>query len=299
MKYLNAFLFNLLFMIFILILSNYTAKNIKSLNINKNITNIEKLKSKNLTKNSTSFNNSENSFLKKIHNNFRKIKNNSNSFSISNEKLFEDFDLVQEIKNMFSREYLDLFIEYKNDNKRNENKINQYNFFKVDFCNQFSCPGNIGFCSNSTTCKCKDNFVNDRIYNSENNKTYTSLNDYLCSYKLHFQYKAMMLELVLPIGMGHFYCGRYLFGLLKFHLFALLPAFMIYLFGINLKDFFVSKQLFPKLKNVKLENKMNLKDYFKIALFGFNFLIFVIWYTIDGVLFGLNFYKDGNGFGLR
>ena len=102
-----------------------------------------------------------------------------------------------------------------------------------------------------------------------------------CSYQRKKQTIALLLELILMFGIGHFYLGRSLIGVLKFLLFSI---------GVSL---IVALRIHSKTK--EQYNPISLR----IAYIGYTvFLAMVSWEFIDILMFLLNKYKDGNNIDL-
>jgi hypothetical protein len=146
---------------------------------------------------------------------------------------------------------------------------NQNNTTKIDIsdeinplCNQFNCKeGN-----------CFDNLcVCDYGYTTLKN----SPTNIQCDYKKKERIIAVLLEFFFPIGIGHFYVGKYFTGLLK------LSLFVIILLSISTGICF----------SYYSKNSV-IAPFFILCL---STLIFVIWYLVDIVKFSFGYYLDGNG----
>jgi hypothetical protein len=104
-------------------------------------------------------------------------------------------------------------------------------------------------------------------------------NIFYCTYRRKKVIIACMLELFLPLGLGHFYVGNFIKAWIKFSY-----NIFIYTFGIYL-------HLSEKFKRDEV--------YYDIMLFVL-FLICVtpIWNVVDVILFISGNYKDGFGLDL-
>jgi len=112
-----------------------------------------------------------------------------------------------------------------------------HNHYKVEKCNFDSCPINKGFCSNLQKNKCICNphtlnfFPSTDPYNKKINRKFKKD---LCGYEQKKIIFAMLLEIIIPFGMGHLYAERYLFALLKFVSFFMIPLMILLIFGIDI-----------------------------------------------------------------
>lgn len=150
---------------------------------------------------------------------------------------------------------------------------NNYEFQVYNIqCNDNNCPDERGQCFNTTTCVCADDYVNLMNEDKDNNDDNNSDNAY-CNYKMKKQISAFFLEIIFPIGAGHFYVGKGIIG--GFKLFLALMICVFACFTLANKD------------------KANLKLLFAIIL-GICTLGFFTWHILDIILYGINKYKDSN-----
>jgi hypothetical protein len=91
------------------------------------------------------------------------------------------------------------------------------------------------------------------------------------------QLTAFLLEFFLPIGAGHFYCGRIINGIIK----------LIFVLAVVLSDFIIKYVFIVK-------SSMNTKQVVNYIIYALYFLI-IFWQLVDCLMFGLNKYNDGNG----
>lgn len=239
------------------ILSNYHAKETNFDSAVKNNKNI---------KDNSSFNNA---YLYKNKNNpLRKLSNRNMKIPTNKET---------GIKETTKEQYIDKIISPTN---------------SKGLCNMSNCK--YGNCiNNSTTCVCYLGYTTFTTEGKRNSKylqseseNYSNIYNYnhvdsnsnitYCNYKQKEQFKAFLLETILIFGVGHFYSGRVLFGLIKALFFLLIISL----------DLMIKKTL--SKKNSKTNNL-----YF-CASFVFYFII-VSLHLYDIVMLGLNKYTDGYG----
>ena len=127
-----------------------------------------------------------------------------------------------------------------------------------ELCNEENCPIDRGTCSGENYCFCFEGYTS-----SFEGSTF-------CNYAQKDRTLYFLLEFVLSFGIGHFYAGNYIYGILKLLCYAAL-------FGIYL---------------VKFKNKKGI-DAARIRLFLW--VIFSIWQFIDGYCIFKGIYTDGNG----
>ena len=150
-----------------------------------------------------------------------------------------------------------------------ETSNNDFNSTKIDisgeinpFCNKFIC--NNGNCFNNK-CICDYGYITLK-------KRKSTIS---CDYKQKERIIALFLEFFFPIGVGHFYVGNFLLGILK------LSLFIIILLSIStgICFSFYSKQYV-------------IVPFFILCL---SILIFIIWYLVDIFKFTFGLYSDGYG----
>ena len=155
-------------------------------------------------------------------------------------------------------------------------KIDYFNV-NVEVCDTRICFPLFGVCTNSNTCHCLKGYAN---VPGKNNKPF------ICSYYQKHQLHAFLQELF-GIGIGHFYIGQWWIGLLKLIVCFVIPiVLLLVLFGCV---------YLPKDHDGPLSSESYLLMVTLILLA----VIFGAWTIIDGVLFGINFWKDGNGIPLK
>jgi hypothetical protein len=132
--------------------------------------------------------------------------------------------------------------------------------------NNLNCFLPYGICVNATTCMCMPDYAHIYIQGHQ-----TELN---CSYKKKKVLIAGLLELFLPLGLGHLYVGHYMLGSLKFFYNFIIYTFccLLYCKGSN---------------NEMLLNMMILCIVLTCAI--------PIWNIIDLFLFFSGAYTDGYG----
>lgn len=111
--------------------------------------------------------------------------------------------------------------------------------------------------------------------------------DIKCCYKKKSQFTAFLLEVLLGFGIGHFYIKNYTIAIIKL-IFQIISCCSCCLIGFC----FCYKS-----------NKHNEEPSNKQIALNINFiawiLLYIIWQFIDLILFGINFYNDGNGVSLE
>lgn len=157
--------------------------------------------------------------------------------------------------------------------EKNENNNTKYGsnplFIVKGNCSNDTCQN--GSCSDSTSCVCNAG------YGQLSPNTHSNVNTTkMCTYKLKSQLTAFFLETFLVFGFGHLYSGRILNFLLKFFLILTILAL----------DFIV--KYFIRIQEYKSKKAVYIISY---VLYG----IIIVWQVTDVVMFGLNYYKDGNG----
>jgi hypothetical protein len=116
------------------------------------------------------------------------------------------------------------------------------------------------------TCICKSGYT-----------TFPEDSTIKCNYQKFFQETAFIYEAIMPIGIGHFYSGRYRFGIIKciFYFIGYLLIFLVRLFSKPKEEYSVTV--------------------ISISAASFIFLIgMLVWLGIDLYNFGFNKYLDGN-----
>ena len=169
-----------------------------------------------------------------------------------------------------------------------------------------NCPYNQGFCID-TKCECIEG------YWSLMDKSLLPEQQTFCNYKQTSLYIPLFLEFILP-SLGHFYVGKYWFGLIKLFLLVLSFSTGAYLYGdiqvpsfiTILKNQFVSDQPIFERKNMKevlrgnkktitLEDEISIGQKIIIVIFNICFYPFWILWASDLYFYFFKVYKDGNG----
>lgn len=123
------------------------------------------------------------------------------------------------------------------------------------------CPAVYGSCRSSTLCICKDYYANVPELQTDGN----------CSYRMKKQLVAFLLEFFLNLGAGHFYRGVWYYGLIKL-LIAFVAPCVICILACCFKKFASCATCLNILLPITL----------------------CIWWLVDVILFGINYYKDVN-----
>ena len=127
-----------------------------------------------------------------------------------------------------------------------------------ELCNEDNCPINRGTCSGENFCFCFDGFIS------------TFQTSSFCDYEQKDRVLYFILEFVLSFGMGHFYAGNFIYGIIK-------SMSYILIFGLYFGKFYKKKGI----------------DAARIRLFLW--LIFTLWQMIDSICIGRGIFTDGNG----
>jgi TM2 domain-containing membrane protein YozV len=156
----------------------------------------------------------------------------------------------------------------------NPNPKDKFNFIRNIKCNNQNCNVPFAVCTDTTTCSCLSAYANFVPADNPNTGLY-------CNYLRYKQLVAFLLEFFLSFGIGHFYCGRIVFGVIK-----LLCTLVPFMLGIVMFCSSISKE----------------SDCCGLALSIFTCLFLcaiAIWQIVDLIMFGLNSYADGNGVPLK
>lgn len=155
--------------------------------------------------------------------------------------------------------------------------------YKID---NFDCEYNFNscklpnaYCNNKENiCYCSSGYINQYFNNksSKNNKyNKNNIDNVYCSYSQKKQLNAFVLELIFPIGGGHFYIKNYLFGFLKLMLYLLMCVLGCFRISFKGKEY-RNQIIFIKISST-------------LVVIGL-----ITWTIFDLIYFGLNMYKDNN-----
>jgi len=178
--------------------------------------------------------------------------------------------------------------------KLNSNKRKTLNYNKeslkvviVPDCNLENCQIGNGRCVSENKCQCNYAFIN-----------VSGVSKLACDFKLSYQLTATILEILFPIGFGHFYCKRYLIGFIKFSVLFVIPLIIYAIFKAyfvdNKEDFYIIKNN----GNRRFKDFFSLDNIIKRQISFYFIIIFAMWYLFDLVIFVSNKHKDGSGFDL-
>jgi hypothetical protein len=145
--------------------------------------------------------------------------------------------------------------------------LNEYEYTHGPCQNNLNCFLPYGVCLNSTTCMCMPDFAHIYIHGH-------SIQELSCSYRRKKAVVAALLELFLPLGLGHFYVGHYTLGSIKFFYNFFLYFFCCFLY-------------YKGTNNEVLSNM--------ICLCVILSCIIPLWNIVDLFLFFTDVYKDGYG----
>ena len=157
-----------------------------------------------------------------------------------------------------------------------------------------NCPYNQGICVGNT-CQCLDGYKNffDPALPPEK--------QIYCNYQQISHYYPLILECFLP-SIGHFYVGKYWFGLIKLCLVLIFVLSSLYLYKrikvasyiIALRDTLLNKIIPEILKNKSGITTEDLAQF----LFNITFHPFWILWAFDLYMYYTKSYRDGNGIAL-
>ena len=164
----------------------------------------------------------------------------------------------------------------------------QHTHSKMLYCNIFQCDSAHGSCNIfNATCLCNP------LYD-----TYPEDGITLCNYLRKDQLTALLLELLITFGAGHYYLGKYPIAVLKT---------IVWLVGLSL---FIALRVYNKDNTSDEDDTDDTDDNededtgvenlssntLMISLFGCMFCgIIIVWQLIDIILFAINSYTDVNG----
>lgn len=131
---------------------------------------------------------------------------------------------------------------------------------------------NITSPNKTSSCKCNTGWIT------------TKDNPIKCCYQKKLQSKAFLLEFIIGFGSGHFYIGHTVRGFMKLS-FSFLLCLTFWLVG------FLSCYREGSFEIDSTFDKSNKSSYF---IFG-SLIIYFLLQIFDSVLFGINYYLDGNG----
>jgi len=145
------------------------------------------------------------------------------------------------------------------------------NYYEVNICSPETCPYP-SLCTSKTICTCKEGYYNTNLDNNNfSNK---------CKYKMKSSNSPFWIEIISNIGIGHILIGDYKIGIFK--LFYMIST-LCFFYYVCMSDKNSQKYLTDKF-------------HFIIAIINFFMCLGVfIWWIVDAICFGINFYKDNNG----
>ena len=155
-----------------------------------------------------------------------------------------------------------------------------------------NCPYNQGTCVENS-CKCLDG------YRSFFDPKFTTNDQIYCNYKQKHHLIALVLELILP-GFGHFYVGKYWFGLIKLILCFTAIATSFYLYKeMRIPGYVeaVGQAILNKITEKTdgpqgRDTAITIEDIAQI-LFNITFHPFWIFYLVDIFMYYSKSYNDG------
>jgi hypothetical protein len=147
-------------------------------------------------------------------------------------------------------------------------------YFAIGQCNSNNCKSPYGKCTSDQVCECS------REYGHELNQP-SIANNLSCSLPLKQQATFFFLELFFWVGIGHFYAGRIIYGIIK-----LLLIIIVIILDCLIKRLVIVK------RNYKTQKIYNICMWIM-------YLCILIFQTFDITMIGLNKFSDGNGFMFR
>ena len=157
-----------------------------------------------------------------------------------------------------------------------------------------NCPYNQGICVGNT-CECLDGYKNffDPALPPEQ--------QIYCNYQQISHFYPLILEFFLP-GIGHFYVGKYWFGLIKLCLALTFVLSSFYLYKtIKVASYILAlkKTVLNKIipEDPRGQKGINMNDIAQF-LFNISFHPFWIFWAFDLYMYFTKSYKDGNGIAL-
>lgn len=164
-------------------------------------------------------------------------------------------------------------------------------FYKKNIkCNKDNCPSP-NECVTSTVCKCAEGYANYEGQDSDDKNTKVSNQNgknkkVYCQYVQKKQLVAFLLEFFASLGIGHFYCGRVIFGTIKLVVFLgpIIVGILTCCCGLTMKP------------DESTSNCLSLVIVISSCTLCCAALI---WQLVDCILFGINKYHDGNGVPLQ
>jgi hypothetical protein len=131
-------------------------------------------------------------------------------------------------------------------------------------CNESNCFYPYGRCVDNNTCQCTKEYASF--------KQEGEFEDHYCDYERKKQLVSFLLEFFFPFGVGHFYSGRILMGVLK-----IVVCF--------------SQCIFAGL-GFCFAQDAGMVLVILLLIFG---CAYISWELVDIILIAMNVYKDGNG----
>ena len=136
------------------------------------------------------------------------------------------------------------------------------------FCSLENCPPQRGVCYGNQ-CVCQNNYITTNIGNN---------NGVFCNYRLKSKMMAFILEFLFPFGVGHFYSGNIILGVIKLALWILMIC------------------MFCSILCCIVGKVINACSIIVFLIILLSVLGLVIMEIFDLISYGLGIYKDGKGF---
>lgn len=233
--------------------------------------------------NLTKYNKNNSTFVNSIQTN---ESNNDNSYSINISHTINSIYSLNKSKvsnnnNLKKSKYRDYNVFPDNTTVHSSSEYNEgFEFGKGKCDHNTNCFLPYGVCINSTSCICMPDYAN--IQDHKNHPDFSYFfnydikfnNNLFCSYSKKKVVVAALLELFLPLSLGHFYAQQYLLAYIK-----LFYNFGVYALGFTL--YYKGIQDESKFKNV--------------GICLFLFCLIPVWNLIDVQMFLTYAYKDGYG----
>jgi hypothetical protein len=144
-------------------------------------------------------------------------------------------------------------------------------FYALGFCDANNCKNPNGKCLSTSICLCNKGYA--QLAATTDSKSSS------CAYEQKSQTIAFILELIFFFGVGHFYVGQILYGLIK----------LLYIVLVLILDCVLRRIIFNRFPSAHKSQT------FLMFLFYTLYLIIIVWEVVDICLYGMNKIKDGNG----
>ena len=147
-------------------------------------------------------------------------------------------------------------------------------------CSNTTCRSPNARCEDASTCMCLEGWAN---FNKEQKGNPLGL---FCQYEQKGQITAFLLEFFLCFGVGHFYTGRIIHGVIKL---------IVLISGLVLAFIFKKSN-----SEIEEDSKLNFSFFKGVGLIvTFIFISYAFFHLVDIILYASNKLSDGNGVPLK